>query len=492
MKRLLTVLFLLCSAALFAQNWSPILVNEKMNYQHSDSSYISHTIWVDSAFAIEADSIFYLNRIVKDVPDNPEIVLRNQPQFLMEFMVKQIYGIYSFHYPYDYFISTGLPVGASWTFDLTNNIDAEITAYIVEEIFGVMDSVEVISLSDGSEILLSKNFGILKFPDFENGGYYELVGIQNTEYGESVPDFWDIFDFEVGDVFQYTGSVGGGGSMYIDYYTQKYTITSKTVDQYQYNYNYEGIRKGLIWDIGNPWNSYGYSELISGEFIYTDSLSAKTNYFNGELMWIDESYNPISFDDHTYARTRYYSDSIGEKTKQYGFIYNSDLFEVGEVLAIPDTDSDTLLRFTDWSSSGTEGVIGMSIKERLGITCYIAYYFEDWNEYYLEGYIKDGDTVGTITPDSLLLTKISDPKTITKNWIVYPNPTKDWLYIKQSNPNYTYNIELRNLYGQLVKEEINIQSPHYAMDVAELKAGVYFYMIKEHDEIVQQGKLIIK
>ncbi|MEZ5195310.1 MAG: hypothetical protein R2764_02570 [Bacteroidales bacterium] len=28
------------------------------------------------------------------------------------------------------------------------------------------------------------------------------MGIQNTEFGESVPDFWDIFDFEVGDVFQ--------------------------------------------------------------------------------------------------------------------------------------------------------------------------------------------------------------------------------------------------------------------------------------------------
>jgi hypothetical protein len=96
----------------------------------------------------------------------------------------------------------------------------------------------------------------------------------------------------------------------------------------------------------------------------------------------------------------------------------------------------------------------------------------------LDGYIKNGDTVGIITPDSLLLTKISKPKTITKNRIVYPNPAKNRLYIKQSNSNYRYNIELRNLYGQLVKEEKNIQSPHYVINVAELKTGVFFYVIK--------------
>ncbi len=77
---------------------------------------------------------------------------------------------------------------------------------------------------------------------------------------------------------------------------------------------------------------------------------------------------------------------------------------------------------------------------------------------------------------------------------IYPNPAEEWLYIKPINPNtsHIFNIELRNLYGQVVREEINIQSLNYAMNVADLKSGVYFYMIKEQDEIIQQGKLIIK
>ena len=82
--------------------------------------------------------------------------------------------------------------------------------------------------------------------------------------------------------------------------------------------------------------------------------------------------------------------------------------------------------------------------------------------------------------------------TENESFTIYSNPAKEWLYIKQSNPNLLYNIELRNLFGQLVKQEKNIQSSNYAMNVADLKAGVYFYIIKENDGVVQQGKVIIK
>jgi hypothetical protein len=477
---------------IIAQNWSPILVNEKMNYRYSDSSFITNTIWVDSAFYVDNDSIFYLNRVVKDVPDNPEIALRNQPQFLSKFIIKQMYGIYICAYPDNYIIATQFGLGYTWAF--TSSINAEITDLLWEEIFGVQDSVKVISLSDGNEIRLSKNFGILKFPDFENGGNYILVGIQGTEYGESVPNFWEIFDFEVGDVFQYKGSIGGGGTMYMDYYTQKYTITSKIIEQDKYIYAYEGIRKGLMWSIGSPWNSYGYSELISDELIFIDSTNHYANFFNGTLMCIWDSYSGTSFDNHTYARTEFYPDSIGVKTKQYGFIFNSDGFEVGELLGISNEFSDTVLRFTNWYSACVEGNIGVSVKEHLRITSSIAYYFEEQDEYYLEGYIKDDDTVGTITPDSLLLGGINDNKALDNDISVFPNPADEWLYIKPAylNSKHTLNIELRNLYGQLVRKKINIQSSHYSVNVADLKAGVYFYVIKEQDKIIQQGKLIIK
>ena len=94
MKNLYLILSITFPVFVLAQNWSPIRVNDTMNYQHSDSAYISHSIWVESATIAEDDSIFYLNRVVKDIPGNPEIALRNQPQFLSPSVTKQMDAIY--------------------------------------------------------------------------------------------------------------------------------------------------------------------------------------------------------------------------------------------------------------------------------------------------------------------------------------------------------------------------------------------------------------
>ncbi len=64
---------------------------------------------------------------------------------------------------------------------------------------------------------------------------------------------------------------------------------------------------------------------------------------------------------------------------------------------------------------------------------------------------------------------------------IFPNPANEKLNLKIQSPksNLVYTIELRNLYGQLVKEENNIQSSHYTLNVTDLKAGVYFYVIRD-------------
>ncbi len=464
MKRLLIFLLFSCSTVLFAQNWSPILVNEKMNYQHSDSSYISHTIWVDSANYSGYDSIFYLNRVVKDVPGNPEIVLRNQPQFLMELMVRQNYGIYSFHYPFNYSISTGLPLGATWLFDLTNIIDAEITACYEEEIFGVLDSAKMISLSDGNEIRLSKNFGIIKFPDFENGGYFELVGIQDSDYGESVPGFWKIFDFEVGDVFQYHYSFEWGYGN--DYFTRKYTITEKDITNTGYIYLIEGIASGtssgatIIYYI-NEVNSYSLESHIV------------TNLSNNNLVSIYESNCPY-WDNVHYSIVSCYSDTNGLVNKNWGLNFNQS---EGDLYYRLNEVSDTLIMMpNDEVEYCMDNPDGLTYTESLGITFDYIYFIDCRILNQLEGYIKNGDTVGVITSDSILLVGIGDNKSSTDYFSVYPNPATEWLSIKQSNPNYTYYFELRNLYGQMVKEEKNIQSSQLYHEYCRFKSPGYIFM----------------
>ena len=476
MKTLNLSLLLFLSAYVLGQNWSPILVNEEMNYQHCDSTYISHTIWVDSANYSGYDSIFYLNRVVKDVPGNPEIVLRNQPQFLMEFMVQQNYGIYSFHYPFNYSLSTGLPLGATWIFDLTNIVDAEITACYEEEIFGVLDSVKMISLSDGSEILLSKNFGILKFPDFENGGYFELVGIQGTAYGESVPGFWEIFDFEVGDVFQFNFVQGETTEYWHE--TQKFLVQDKVVSSNNIEYQFKKIIDGLYIDYFGGSYFYSYSTEVSNS--YYDSLNHPCNNYNNELVVMWEDYSGTSIEDFPFSKTILHKDSIGNTVKKMGGNFDNGLYHQ------IDPFNDTLQQDGDYDHF-------ITYTEGLGVTVYNYFCFEQMVGYSIQGYIKDGDTVGIITPDSLLLVGVeSNQINRFSRFVVFPNPATEWLNIKQSNPNYTYNFELRNLYGQLLKEEKNIHSSYYNINISDFKPGIYFYVIKEKEKVVQQGKLIKK
>lgn len=491
MKRLITILQLFCSTILFAQNWSPILVNEKMNYQHSDSSYISHTIWVDSAQYLYNDSIYYLNLIVKDVPDNPEIALRNQPQFLLKQMRKYSGGNYIFQFPGEMVIKSLAGIADPWYFDNANNIMAGVSSISVEEIFGVQDSVKLITLSDFSEIWLSKTFGIIKFPDFENGGYFELVGIQDTDYGESVPGFWEIFDFEVGDVFQYSEYLCNfEGSGYI---TRKLTITSKQIDSSSFSYLFDGIYYCLYFEIGGGGGISSYT--YSGNLNYPYSLNHPANYAPGQIYVLPDSWSGQGTNRVlTFAKIIADSENgiinkhLGIKDESF-IPYDADVFyELNE-------NSDTIFRFYSVSLFGAPyGLKGVGYGSSIGEIYKSMGGGEYGEEKELVGYIKNGDTVGTITPDSLLLTNIYDHKTITKNWLFYPNPVKERLNInvKNSIVQIPYDLELRNLQGQLVKEEKDIQFSNYTMNIADLKPCVYLYVIKEKGVVVQQGKIIKK
>ena len=484
MKQLITILLYCCGTVLIAQNWSPILVNEKMNYQHNDSSYISHSIWVENVAPQGNDTIYELNKIVIDCPDEPEKVLRNQPSFLQMNVIKQDSGKYLFSNPNNYLILTKAHMWDSWIFDQANNIIATVNGHTLTDILGTPDSVKYIGLSDGSQLRISKNFGIIKIPDFENGGYFELVGIQDTEFGESVIDFWDIYDFEVGDVFQYDYT--HGDASVFDYQTQKYTVESKDIFDDSIKYQMHYVIDGYWIDYWS-WESYHYSYWGTKEICYIDSINHPSNKFNYELVIMWEDYWGYYFYDTSFSKVFLSKDSLAFRVKTMG---SAALYpEVEQLYKEISSYEDTLIRIQSYPEN-----LLVQYKEGLGRTIYDYWDFEQITYQHLEGYVKNGDTVGTITPDSLLLTKISEPKTIAKNWIIYPNPAQDWFHFKLSNTNskVTYNIELRNLCGQLVKEEKNIQSTHYAMNVADLNAGVYFYVIRDGDMVLQQGKLIIK
>lgn len=473
---------------LASQAWSPIRVNQKMNYQHSDSSYVSHTIWVDSVAILAGDSILYLNRVVKDVQGNPEIALRNQPQFLLTRIHKIQNGIYTFELPDAFQFFTQAGVNEPWLLGTQNSLWATVESIIYENIFGTMDSVKYISLTDGSEIRLSKNFGFLKFPDFENNGYFELVGIQDSPYGVSVPDFWDIYNFEVGDVFQYHGSGYYADQWVYNFiWTEKIQITSKEVFNDSIKYGFSGI---LNWI---NWGKSPSSEIISGDFVFYYSENDLTNKFPNELVLFEGDNFWDTWDGPVFARTTLELDAeINRVIKKFGYV--NDGPAGGALYAQFDPQSDSLHAYYPFGLIDEPG----GIKTRvfitgLGLVRENEGYFEYEDEMHLEGYIKDGDTVGIITPDSLLLSNEQSIKISGSKILIYPNPVSDVIQIKLEAPQpQGFDFELRNSLGQLVRRVEDIRSKEFKINIEDLKTGLYIYGIFVKNQTVGRGKLLIR
>ncbi len=482
MKKIFTILGLLIAFTIHAQNWSPILTSQKMNYQHSDSAYITNTIWVDSVEIDNNDSLFYLNRIVKDVPDNPEIVLRNQAQFLSKTLIKQEGGVYLCTDPFDYLLLTKAGSGDTWNF--TNSISAEVTNITQDDVFGIQDSVKTISLSDGNEIRLSKNFGIIKFPDFENGGYYELVGIQDTELGESVPGFWEIYDFEVGDVFQLNRQESSGMGSYN--FTEKIRIDSKEVLSTGFDYYTYIIRSGEYYDpVSNEYYQLIYD--YYSDFYFLDSTSIAEDSFNNELVKLaDISETPDIF----YSRTKFFLDSLGIPYRSIGNNTQNGS-NPHNLYQEQSPENDTLLSNNIWID---EGLVYIEFQQNLGVVYYDYYADEASDDYHMEGYIINGDTIGIITPDSILLLVGIKDITINNNiFILYPNPCKNKVNFKTNAEEIAFPIklELRNIHGLIVKETL-ISTKEGQVDISQISEGIYFYTIKSGNKIMQSGKLVVQ
>ena len=92
----------------------------------------------------------------------------------------------------------------NWAYN--TSLNATIVNTSEQLILGVLDSIKTIELSNSDTITISKNFGVIRYPDFENlGTYYQMVGYHEGQnsYGDYLPNFWRIYDFNVGDIFSY-------------------------------------------------------------------------------------------------------------------------------------------------------------------------------------------------------------------------------------------------------------------------------------------------
>jgi len=380
-----------------AQNWKLLNEGNKYNYQIDTADYITNTIFIEYVDVINEDSVFFLNRIMTycdTCPPSPYpelenyYALKNQPQFLMRKMVKESDSLYIFQDTIDFSIRPLADIGETWLFDVDNSIQAEITYKREEDVFGQTDSVKHISLSNNKTIIISKNFGILQFPSLSEN-YYQLLGIEGArEIGETLPDFWDFLNYEVGDILQdyeYDYSFYPGGSERKTY--RKYEIASKEISGNSVTYNIEGTF------------SYSFNfdpvlfDYFSSTLQYINLDSHLTNRYPNEIINIDPTY--WCFENYGFKKNVEITNINGRYVKKVG-----SMTEFFPYYGYDQEIDDLLIKYPEYCEYYK---VELKYTEGLGI-CKKSqssdyYDTDDGNYYYMTGRIHNGDTIGWVYPD---------------------------------------------------------------------------------------------
>ncbi len=455
-----------------AQNWQPINKFDKYNWQIDTADFITNTIWVDSVEIIEEDSVFYLNRIMTDCDtcsnnENNYFALKNQPQFLMRKMIKLSDSLYIFQDTSEFIIRPLFHLGEQWTFDPENNIQAVVSFEGEDEVFGSTDSVKNINLSNGKSFVISKNFGILQFP-YDNDINYDLMGIEGSrELGEQVPDFWDFFDYDVGDIFQ------------------RVVYRGENCDYYDHIYKYEILSKNLYSDSltyqVSGWDMY----LVTLGGMYTDT---SVWIYNTEKKHIDSINHFANRYNHEFINLR---NCFGENFP-FENMYNKLIFSKEDIFFIKHAGEDgNISPFENFTVSNSHsdllerngyGIVFYELKTNVGVQRYSIENLS-WEEEYLQGYIHNGDTIGFVYPDEFFEKYLNINKLTYNTFNIYPNPAKDFIFIDFLNSEILdvqiliYDITGKELLSKKVNNNDN------KIDISSLKSGVYFIKIKTKNQI---------
>lgn len=294
--------------------------------------------------------------------------------------------------------------------------------------------------------------------------YHSISGqtnIPDTEVDTCSPNFKEVYDFQVGDVFQYVNnswsSAGGTGYNYKT--TTKYTIRSKSELADTLTYSIDGVvRDEFYCDIG-PWPGCEYKssfKLYQNILRHVDSTDHFLNKCNNELVSFDfygDKYSRIKIEIQNSIRVK----RIGGQ---------DNFFEYNE--------KDSLIAIEH------ENIVKVYAKN-LGEIANSSSVFESSDTRYLQGYIKNGDTTGTISLDEDLMVSAIDTREL-EDIIAYPNPTTGILYFPNAETSSNSNrVEIFDVKGNKIADR-NIRET--TLDLNDLTEGIYFIKIISDKNIV--------
>ena len=493
-----------------AQNWQPINSNDHYHYVLNDSLCEFYNeaftnalvIRVDSVQLQGGDSVFFLNRVVnpyfttrkKNDYDYerrwayPERTVTNQPLFLNRIVRITADGDrVQFESPRNEMLLPFAQLGESWMFDEESQIQAEVIEIGTQEIFGQLDSVKTIQLSNGRTIRLSKNFGLLEFPfrvyedNMEDYRLYppslQLVGMRGRNVGAYLPNFQDFYDWEVGNNFiiKFFGNYGLGRNPDI---RTCFRVVEKYVVGDTFRYVVEGVKYDRS-NINNQQGSINEIEEFSDELVFIDSSDHHLNRYNHEFR-CEDGIIPYYFQgtDGTIFQGYTVADQAHKS--------RLDITYICSTIVQPDREmwcGDCLFTVTNPVAYSNEAAFAPGRGRVLEIIRQGSYSNEELIDFQEAGIHEQCEWPGTnvdILPsiDPVLEFRLS------------PNPTAGMVYLEVPVNLGEGWLEFIDPMGKIVKG-IPVDGQRTQVNVANLPAGCYYVRVFSLRQIRYQSMLII-
>lgn len=465
MNYFLIYLILFLPVSIFSQNWQLINPAYTFHYSSDSDSIPDYSLKVDSFEVSGSDTIFYFNKTITDY--NQSSIFINEPNLLDYYCLKTDSNY--FFYPWKNFILyINKPFNEEWTYDSIHGITAHISGNYEGFILGISDSVRIIRLSSGDSLVISKKFGITTFYDIESGKYYRLIGIQenNKDYGVVPPDFFDIYNYDTGDIFCYeTESSCYCGEIPTSNYSKwKVEIIDKEVngDTIKYKRKY----MGFSWA---GWSGFPYGD---------------TNYYNSfdEISYINKESDPSNL-----LKNEIYSDN---EAGLYGIVeISKDPFDQRYIKQIGSDNRDNsghsrvLLNFNTDSLKAGHPVLVSSIflgeylecyKEGFGNILHSIQIGEVVEYERLTAY-KKGKTIFGNIPEDWEYTQIKENNELSE-FSVYPTIFNTYLILNARRQVHG-KLNIYNALGEVVIDKQIHLSGTKMLDLADLKRGIYYLKV---------------
>jgi len=490
MKTIYILVLLSISTLSFSQNWNLVNPNKTVFFQHSDSSNITNTIIIDSTLINGLNTNYYTGYAFKycdtcqGFSTQTPIIYRFAKE-LLGFSIEN--DVINNQYNLDVnTIKQHAQLNDTWGFNISLN--ATTISTTEQLVLGILDSIKIIQLSNTDTIIISKNNGVIRYPDFENTGkYYELVGYHGGQdsYGDYLPNFWRTYDFNVGDVFCYTTKNSDSGILEFLTENIKIKILSNisTTDTIRYIIK-KLIKKTIQYGFIENAN-YTYSTLNHIDTITLSNCTKLTeNTFgirlrNGNISFCS---NTSPFFNSTYNNPDYHTNTAYYETSTN--INNTNYINNGNAI-FPNENGKTTQYFEQYGDSlltQHEYITNVSYNyNNYGFTSQRLTDFEYQYTNFLIGTIINADTTGTIYnfPDDLGFKENTSPNTLK----FYPNPATTQIIINKE----LSNLKIFNNLGQLI---LNLNHPNKIIDVRDLSLGFYFIRAADFENHTYTSKLI--